>query len=77
MSDKYDGVKIDYIDHPTPESDPDFALRIGWSCPGIGFGTVDFFWRKNELHAYTEHMGRDFLKCLVGGDVAKGVIIDG
>lgn len=76
MNDKYDGVRIDYIDNPTPESGPDFALRIGWSCPGVGFGTVDFFWKGTELHAYTEHMGRDFLKCLVG-EIAKKVVIDG
>ena len=75
--DKYDGLTIDAIEPPLPESDPNFALRIRWSCPGVGFGIVDFFWEKNELHAYTEHMGRDFLMRLVGGDIAKRVIIDG
>lgn len=63
--DKYEGLTIDYIDRPTPESHPDFVMRIGWSCSQLGFGAVDFIWHGNELHADTEHMGNAFLKKLL------------
>ncbi len=76
MSNKYDELMVDYIDPPTSESLPDFVMRIGWSCPSIGFGTVDFLWQNNELHVYTEHMDRAFLKRLMNLVVEK-VVIDG
>jgi len=63
--DKYENLTIDYIDRPTPKSHPDFVMRIGWSCPQLGFGTVDFMWHGNELHADTEYMGPAFLKKLL------------
>lgn len=73
--DKYEGLIVDFIDRPLPESHPDFVMRIGWSCPGLGFGTVDFIWRGNDLHADTEHMSKAFLERLMAL-VLQRVVID-
>ena len=74
--DKYEGLTVDYIDRPLPESHPDFAMRIGWSCPQLGFGTVDFIWQGNDLHADTECMSKAFLERLMAL-VLQRVVIDG
>jgi len=74
--DKYEGLTVDFIDRPLPESHPDFVMRISWSCPGLGFGTVDFIWRGNDLHADTEHMSKAFLERLMAL-VLQRVVIDG
>lgn len=74
--DKYEGLTVDFIDRPTPESHPDFVMRIGWSCPQLGFGTVDFIWRGNDLHADTEGMSKAFLERLVGLALQRVVIDD-
>ena len=63
--DKYDGLTIDAIESPTPESSPDFALRILWSAPQIGFGAITLFWDGNQLCADTEHMGDELIKRLL------------
>lgn len=64
-TDKYAGLTVDYIDRPKPESHPDFMMRVGWSCPRLGFGTVDFIWCGDQLHADTEGMSTAFLQRLM------------
>ena len=63
--DKYAGLTIDGIDRPTPKSSPNFAMRILWSCPRIGFGEVTFYWDGDKLCANTEHMSEAFLRRLL------------
>ncbi len=73
--DKYAGLTIDYIERPKAQSHPDFAFRIGWSCPRIGFGEATFFWKDDKLHAMTECMSNAFMKRLMS-TLVDHIVID-
>lgn len=65
VMDLYAGLTIDAVERPLRQSSPDFAFRILWSCPRIGFGEVTFYWDANRLCAHTEHMSDFFLRRLL------------
>lgn len=65
VMDKYAGLTIDAVERPCHQSSPDFAFRILWSSPRIGFGEVTFYWDANKLCADTEYMSDAFLRRLL------------
>ena len=65
VMDKYAGLTIDAVERPSRKASPNFAFRILWSCPRIGFGEVTFYWDANKLCADTECMSEPFLRRLL------------
>lgn len=65
MEKRYEGLTIDEVQRPSPESLPGFAMRVLWSSPKLGFGQVDFYWDGPKLCANTECMSEAFLEALL------------
>lgn len=71
MSNQYKGIEIRYVvgwgglDDVYDVEKGGGGFSVGWSCPDIGFGEVQFSWKEGKFVCDSECMSKEFVSAVM------------